>query len=96
MIRKESINKQQKYEAKPHLGKIRTIDFRILKIKSFRHYQTDFTKKWVENCWDGELLIAENFYLRKEELDQQSLSQKQVLIENARSRYSNRTIILIM
>jgi len=37
---------------------------------SFRHYQTDYKEKWVENWCDGGLLIAENFYLRKEELDQ--------------------------
>ena len=30
--------------------------------------------EWVENFCDGRLLIAENFYLRKEKFDQQSLN----------------------
>ena len=29
---------------------------------SFHHYQTDYIEEWVENCCDGGLLIAENFY----------------------------------
>ena len=41
---------------------------------SFRHYQTDYIKERIENCCDGGLLIIENFYPRKEELDQQSLN----------------------
>ena len=39
-----------------------------------RHYQTNYIKEWVENCCDSGILIAENFDLRKEELDQQSLN----------------------
>ena len=31
-------------------------------------------KEWVKNCNEGGLLIVENFFLRKEELDQQSLN----------------------
>jgi len=38
--------------------------------KSFRHNQTDYIEEWVKNCCDGGLLIAEIFYLRKEELDE--------------------------
>ena len=69
VVRKESTSKQQKYEAKPHLGKNRAINFSVC----FRHYQTDYIEEWVENCCDGGLLIAENSHLRKKELDQQSL-----------------------
>ena len=68
------VYKQQKYEAKPHLGKNRAIDFAYSKIKSFCHYQTDYTEKWVKNCCDGGLLIPENFNVRKEELDQPETS----------------------
>jgi len=32
-------------------------------------YQTDYLEEWVENSCDGGLFIAENFYLRKEELN---------------------------
>ena len=43
------------------------------KIKCFHHYQTEYIKEWIENCYDGELFIEENFYFGKEELNQQSL-----------------------
>jgi len=60
----------------PTLVKIAWLILAYCKIKSFRYYQTDYIEEWVENCCDGGLLIAiaENFYLRKEELYQQSLS----------------------
>ena len=48
--------------------------FAYWKIKSFCHYQMDYIEEWVKNYCDGGLLIAENFYLWKEELDQQSLN----------------------
>ena len=48
-----------------------------------------------EICCDGGLVIVENFHQRKEKLDQQSLSKKKVKIENARSRYSDRTFSLV-
>ena len=74
VVRKESTYKQQKCKTKPDLVKNCAINFRVLKIKSFRHYQIDYIEEWVENFCDGGLLIAENFYVRKEELDQQSLN----------------------
>ena len=61
-------------ERNPTLVKIALSIFAYWKIKSFRHYQTDYIEEWVENWCDGGLLIAENFYLKKEELDQQSLN----------------------
>jgi len=56
----------------PTLVKIARSIFRILKNQS-RVSATDYIEEWVENCCDGGLLIAENFHLRKKELDQQSL-----------------------
>jgi len=61
-------------EQNPTSVKIARSIFAYSKIKSFRHYQTDYIEEWVENWCDGGLLIAENFYLRKEELGQQSLN----------------------
>ena len=55
-------------------GKIAGSSFAFWKIKSFRHYQPDFIEEWVQNWCDEGLLIAENFYIRKEELEQQSLN----------------------
>jgi len=45
-------------------------------IKSFCHNQTEYIKEWVENCWDGGLVIVEifSFTKKEEELDQQSLN----------------------
>ena len=50
-------------------------------MKSFVKYQefqplSDrlYIKEWVENRCDGGSLIVKNFYLKKEELDQQSLN----------------------
>jgi len=46
----------------------------------------------VKNCCDGGLVIIESFYgSAMNEL----CGQMQVLIENAQSRYSNRTVTLI-
>ena len=58
----------------PTLVKIARSIFAYWKLKSFRHYQADYIEEWVKNCCDGGLLISENFYLRKKELDQQSLN----------------------
>ena len=35
---------------------------------------TKYSKKWVKNCGDGELVIVNSFYQKKEEFDQQSLN----------------------
>jgi len=71
VIRKESTWKKQKYGVKPDLGINCVIDFHTLKNQVSA---TDYIEEWVENWCDGGLLIAENFYLRKDELDQQSLN----------------------
>ena len=87
-----------KMHIRPSTSKNRAINFCILKIKSFFHYQTDYMKEWVKNCCDGGLLIVENFLLKERRIGSaitELCSQKQVLIENVRSRYSNRTVTLI-
>ena len=69
------------------------IDFHTLKnwvFATIRHT----TKEMSESCCVGGLVITKNFKQRKEKLDQKLLSKKQVKIENAQSRYSNRTFSL--
>ena len=61
----------------PTFVNIAWLIFTHWKIKSFNNYQTGYIKEWVNNCceaFDGGLVIIENFYFRKEELDQQSLN----------------------
>ena len=67
----------------------------------FTHWKIEFLplsdtpqKEMSESCCDGGLVITKSFHQRKEELDQKLLSKKQVKIENAQSRYSNRTFSL--
>jgi len=45
VVRKESTSKQQKYEAKPHLGKSYAIDFHMLKNKVNMLVKVTITRK---------------------------------------------------
>jgi len=92
VVRKESAKTQQKFD-KNHV-----INFTYWKIKSFHHYQAIYIKEWVQNHWDSEIVIVKSLYQRKKRIGSaitQLCNQKQVLIENGQSRYSNRAATLI-
>ena len=42
---------------------------------SFHHYQLDHKKEWVENHYDGGLVILESPYQRKEESDMSTATE---------------------
>jgi len=61
-------------------------------------YQIARKKEWLKNCSDDKLVTAKSFYQKKKKSAGSKItelnSQKQVLLQNAQSRYSNRTVTL--
>ena len=95
LVRKESTKKQQKYEVKPNLGKNYAIDFRMLKFlplseRLHRGIGRKLLQWWINYC--KELKLKER---RIGSATTELCSQKEVSIENAQSRYSDRTVTLI-
>ena len=68
-LEKNRLRNKRNMKRNQTLVKLRD-QFSHTEIKSFRHDQTDYIEKWVKNCYDGGLLIAENVYIKKEELEQ--------------------------
>jgi len=90
-LKKNWLKNSRNMKQNPTLVKIVQSIFTCWKIKSFCHYQSDYIKEWIKNCYGSGLVIVESFY-QKERRNGSAITefcnQMQPLIENVRSKYS--------